>query len=423
MKKKFLICFLSLIICFNSFNFSYAYGKSSRLVSVAIAPEIIGTIATVAVASGIIISSSDDIYDISRVFYEKYSDNWEMVETLFKATVTVSANKVVSIGSDFLNLCKDAFDTFINFSTPGSSTVPFVGKYGAYDVTKLVGYVPFTILGGKSLMGYKMDLNKMVIYGPDGSVASTLRSTINPKNCGLFLGYYYGSYELGAYSQIDIPGSSFDKYYQTDVKNSYIPLSLKTEYELPNSYESYNWDNNISANLKNDKVEVNLPGNVGDLVGVRPNDVVYNPSLNPPYDLPIGGTVTLPNVNNPSLEVGDSISIPNEGVVNPPLDPPLDPPIDGVFPTFPSFGDSLDFSPLYLTGVTEKFPFSLPWDIGRILDRFDVSPKAPVFKVPIVSETIEIDFTVFEEWVFIFRFFILMAFVIGLIYISTRLKG
>ena len=86
-------------------------------------------------------------------------------------------------------------------------------------------------------------------------------------------------------------------------------------------------------------------------------------------------------------------------------------------------GDKLDFSPLYVTNIKDKFPFSLPWDFKRVIDIFDVEPIAPRFEVPLVTETIEIDFSYFEEWATIIRFFITIIFTSTLIFISTKLKG
>lgn len=91
--------------------------------------------------------------------------------------------------------------------------------------------------------------------------------------------------------------------------------------------------------------------------------------------------------------------------------------------TFPSFGDSINFEPLYATGITEKFPFSLPWDIQRIIGVFNVKAVAPKFEVPLLSEKIELDLTKFDELASIVRFFVLIGFIVCLIFISTRLMG
>ena len=186
-----------------------------------------------------------------------------------------------------------------------------------------------------------------------------------------------------------------------------------------------------------------------NLLKVPTGDIVLKPLI--PY------TPSEPNIDNDTIIIpGDlpNISIPSiesvpgheEGVdIEPPfnVEPPIEvetppgedtetppgedtetpPGEDTGFPSFPSFGDSLDFSPMYLTNVTEKFPFSLPWDIGRLIEKFDVDPVAPVFDVPIVSENITLDLTEFSELAQIVRFFVLIGFILSLIFISTRLMG
>lgn len=82
---------------------------------------------------------------------------------------------------------------------------------------------------------------------------------------------------------------------------------------------------------------------------------------------------------------------------------------------------TLDFSPLQNIGLSEKFPFSLPWDLKNSVVALTSNPEAPVFDVPIVSEVITLDFSEFESWASIIRVFTTLIFVIALIILTRRL--
>lgn len=83
--------------------------------------------------------------------------------------------------------------------------------------------------------------------------------------------------------------------------------------------------------------------------------------------------------------------------------------------------NSLDFTPLQNIGLSDKFPFSLPWDIKNSVVALSATPEAPQFEVPIVTEIINLDFSEFESWASIIRVFTTLIFVIGLIILTRRL--
>ena len=87
------------------------------------------------------------------------------------------------------------------------------------------------------------------------------------------------------------------------------------------------------------------------------------------------------------------------------------------------FSTGLDFSPITQGVFTDKFPFCLAKDVVDIISVFNVDPKAPVFKIPFVSEEFTIDFTEFELWFYIMRFFILIGFIISLIVLTRGIIG
>lgn len=418
MKRKFLILTLCFTIIFSSINYKKTYAFDGGVIS---AP-MLATILTLGVSAGFVITSDDDVQDIGRLFYEKYKNTWEQTKLAFDVCVTLGANKVVTVSGDFLKMVLDFYNDItsdvdvpsnkINFNSlgiPHFVTYDSFNHYWKYGSTSYVGDVSSNSdfkVGNVSFEYVSKDkyYRYYNIYFVDTFITKTgitmdadsFKVAIVDINNKLYLGLGYIG--LSQWNNISISSSS-------------ISSALDIPY-VPGSYSS--------DELNKDSVDVYVPGNTSDLIGRLPSDVTSNPT----YDLPVGGVVTVPSVDNPSIDVDNSISFPNVGDI-PDVDvPDVDVPgQDTIVPSFPSFGDSLDFSPMYLTNVTEKFPFSLPWDIGRLIQKFDVEPIAPIFDVPIVSETITLDLTEFSELASIVRFFVLICFILSLIFISTKLLG
>lgn len=80
----------------------------------------------------------------------------------------------------------------------------------------------------------------------------------------------------------------------------------------------------------------------------------------------------------------------------------------------------IDWSPLLKIDVTDKFPFSLPWDLKRIIEMLRAGREAPVWELPIKNEVIVIDFNNFEEIARIARSFNVIIFVVILIILTRR---
>lgn len=80
--------------------------------------------------------------------------------------------------------------------------------------------------------------------------------------------------------------------------------------------------------------------------------------------------------------------------------------------------------------VTTRFPFSIPWDLARAYEMMVEDPVVPVFELPFVIESLNIDMSMtidlamFEPLARICRWFFMALFMLGLI-LSTRslIKG
>lgn len=123
-------------------------------------------------------------------------------------------------------------------------------------------------------------------------------------------------------------------------------------------------------------VDVHTPGlqlpEIGDTIKVPPGVITGNP----------GDYIV--NVTDAQADVIGDITVADPPVVDhPPLDPPT---------------GTINWEPLKMVGTvfTNKFPFSIPWDVKRQLDVFNVSPTAPTFSIhksfSVGGQTVPIDF-------------------------------
>ncbi|HGM3821816.1 TPA: hypothetical protein ACKOIO_003965 [Clostridioides difficile] len=426
LRKKIFAIFLSCFLVISSTVNSFALAPAL----VAVAPEIVNVVATLAVASGVALTTKDDIYDVVRLVYEN-TPNWDSFVDTFKRDVSISADNVVRVGNDFLDMCKFAFDTIFSDVPKSSTSIAGVGSLVQGSTIDLKNYVPpfeisfsnFKVVcdrGGDSGV-----INIQIPY-QDGSGFFT---------CG---GYYTNLTLLDKYRITSIKTQGYKTILNIEFymlpsqwvpsgsvyRGEYVaekPLS-GVAYDLPYVPGSYDWDKVAGKVVSGeDGLDVYVPGNSGDLVGV-PGEDVFVGENNPPYDLPSVGTVTVPKVENPSLDIGDNIVIPGDSVVDPPIDPPVDPPID---PPVDIPVVDINFKPLVdaMSNFKEKFPFSLPWDLSRIFGIFDVTPKSPVWEITLISAKFTIDMTIFEKFFDISRFFIYLSFLVSLIFISVKLKS
>lgn len=93
-------------------------------------------------------------------------------------------------------------------------------------------------------------------------------------------------------------------------------------------------------------------------------------------------------------------------------------------------GDSeINWEPLKINAmkITNKFPFSLPWDIKKSFESLADDGQIPKFKIDLTDTVLnveyEIDLTMWDNIAKVFRGFILVGFDIGLILLTRRLMG
>jgi hypothetical protein len=100
--------------------------------------------------------------------------------------------------------------------------------------------------------------------------------------------------------------------------------------------------------------------------------------------------------------------------------------LEGEF-DLPQTGE-LDWNALSIpmVGLTDKFPFSIPFDLYNAINNLKTTPEAPTFEVPMSSDfgsagNVVLDFSAFEGVAVVIRWTVLLGFIIGLILITRKL--
>lgn len=146
----------------------------------------------------------------------------------------------------------------------------------------------------------------------------------------------------------------------------------------------------------------------------------YNPSNDPDASTDPGTNPGTDPGTDPGTNPGTDPGNNGEGGNN--NDP------DGKKPFTPGFsGDSDDPDNVQWY---ERFPFSIPWDVMRIISFFSAEKEAPVFEIPAqfdfigVKETIKIDLAQFSQCIKVIRVFIILSYVSGLVLVTRKIiKG
>lgn len=226
-----------------------------------------------------------------------------------------------------------------------------------------------------------------------------------------FYSYFEGTYSAEQYQDFVVYANKiFDFPISVDdILDITFPGSAENELILPNVQSLDIPAGSVSIPYNPEILEgegsISLVPQAKDLI-YEGEDVIIN-------DIPFDDTIPIESNSD----------IPIEG--NPPLDLTI-PPI-GVNP-----GElSLDFSPLLATGemFTNKFPFSIPWDLKNSIQSLVVQGEAPTFTLPFKNmgvlggRDVVLDFSIFEKWAIIIRWGLLIAFNVMLIFATRKLIG
>lgn len=438
MKKKIISIFLACFITVSSTVSSFANPL------LAIAPEVLGVIATTLVAGGVVINNREELSSVLKPFIEDYKINSVVPTDLFSLGVKLSKDGYLDVSKDFIDYVSSVYTKYFDNPFGVANTAKLLGYYGdipvvekanaitdynsvyrQLDLSYLTEYKWYNITDNLEFKYYKNSADNYVIQ-------ARYKFTAN------------GDYLTGDYINIgtsSVWNQVITKYSDRNyiILCHYVPglySNFKTITSIGSIYPSFVYSpspgldygldlEGVKDRTDGASVPIYVPQNLEDLYGKTSEEVLTGTGG---YALPVEGTIEFPITGDIAQDVaiGDSITIPKEETVEGEGTGEDTGTGEGTGTggiTFPSFGDSIDFSPFELSGITEKFPFSLPWDLGRLISSFDVTPKAPTFDVPIVSEKITVDLTQFDEWANIVRYFVQISLICTLIYISVRLKG
>lgn len=447
--KKIFIVFITCVLIFVSSNFnSYAdvIDDSDSVVYLSdydypidnyflpafvFTPQFVALLSSVALACGVVFVDVDDIYDfVHNLSVVLGIDRLKELNDMMSTALTITASGFISWNSAFKAKLVSLFDDYFTSSNKGElfGCVAGVPVYDSTNFLNIGVSFPVTsndfMVGDLSFMGYSSGY-KFIYYGEEMLRAKLEVSKVpdiqySPK---MFLLKYGSNVASMALSYVDPYGNGIERTWAGTMFNR-----GDVYFDAVGGVVTFpNQDTYDESNIKDG---IYLPGDVGDIVG-SPGGTVWGEGDN--VYAP-GQDIVFPGVDNPSIDVGGTTDIPlvdtevacpDCGLVGdhatdcPSLDGTVDPPSD----IFPPWGGGIDFTPVTQSSFSEKFPFSLASDVKGILEMFNVDSKAPIFKVPLVTEEVEIDLSQFTVWASIIRLFILLGFVVCLINLTRKVIG
>lgn len=303
--------------------------KEAKMVAEVISPTMLAVVSTLAVGTGVALKSSDDIYDIGRLFYDYVNTHndltWEVVKTTFESAKVF--NDTILINSGILDITRGFFDSKfknnnsdISFTYNGS--LPYfqdfesVLKYSSshYDFIGSDYY-------GKSFKSQGLDFKLKSVIDTSSVPYSSYEVYFGEEK--LFKFTMYGgssSYLKRKYTLYTYKYSNTETRIglirDGDVQNASCTRSNDDFLRIFGGVGTlpynggYNWDSNIEDKKEGTgDLPLPIPGNLGDLVGKNPSDVW---DKNYENGLVGNGDITVPDVSNPSIGLGGSTSFPVE---------------------------------------------------------------------------------------------------------------
>lgn len=189
----------------------------------------------------------------------------------------------------------------------------------------------------------------------------------------------------------------------------------------------------VTKDYDDDNLITTFPGVMGGThtgVWELPTDTQYDISTS----FPLTQESLKDKVNEIPLDGATDGTV--DGTVDGTIDGTVDGTTDGILDNIfdflkslivPESYNSIDFSPLYFS-FSDKFPFSIPFDVINLIKEFEAEKKEPVFFIDMSSFSTShargevgftLDFTTFEDLFEIARFFILISFIFFIV-IKTR---
>mgnify|MGYP000987239315 CR=1 FL=1 len=309
-------------------------------------------------------------------------------------------------------------------------------------------------VGGKNVVGWEIKYKYSVPAYLDTSDKITYKYT---SNAGVgFYGGFLSSYSFSVMNRVtgQILTIPFSTYYGTKVRENgdvlrmkrlswnwdWVAKFLESPEGLDSYYSNTYWSSVVNNGLYSQLVNIGLPISLDSLLSLSNTDWEYYGAVNfvSNYSLlaegvghiSLPGTITIPSVSdeppvgvvpvippwwqtlNPDATFDQSLPIARDAAGEIPGNPdvPIEIPGDG----------TIDFSPLLQSfdAVTTVFPFSIPWDLQRIMQSFVGVPVRPslTWQVPVINQQVVISLPDWADEVALWlRRLELIAFNFGLI--------
>lgn len=377
----------------------------------------IAAFAVISIGAGIVYKNREEIQAGLVNAYNYAKTQGKNLMDYFSTDV----NGNVSVKSEGVNLIKSSVK---NYLADPSIVSGLVGEYTvpAYNGSPGILNISFPLTSNDS------DLLILNIKGQHLSSTRTPGTTIKLDGKELLFNsnIFDGIYTDGIYIALEYSASGWKFWSSTDSFSSLKNIMSKT-------VNGQRYGNSICADLTisnktigTDSANVSVSRLLGDSLGNTDSvdaDVTFrNPALESEKDISVSIPTDLTwdkvidKTWDKTLEAESEKTIPDEGTGEGTK--------DDIFN--PTIRKQLDFSPLYLSFAT-KFPFSIPFDLARIIGDFKANKQEPIFYIDMsgfdstdsTSAGFEIDFTKFTTLFDIVRTFILVSFIVFLA-IKTR---
>ena len=405
--KKFFIMFLIFLLVIQSYMCqAMAFEVTNDYDVLRVLPYII--------ASGLVFKNADAAYSYAKYFIQNF-DQTKLNEIF--AGVRIS-NELLQAIRDFISLNVDLVTGAIK-----NSIISFINRLNPYEISSIQSLInviesaaSYSGLGYSPSYYVNLHMSDSVALGDyfkifysGTSILTIFRSspdyyTVEGKNIGDFIRVYDNVINLrirfyntsSTNKRLYIYGYSNNAYIELTTINNYLQGQLTwQDYGLAEDF--------ISGDVDNGSETVSY-----DLTGSISTDVLDEGQI-------IG---SIPSV---ITDVGQAVNLTAEKVLSANVG------ILSLLQSIFTVNGSIDFSPIKtaVMNITEKFPFSLPWDFKRALLSFSSSAssgKIPIsFSSPATGNvSFNIDLSIFDPVLNVVKKFEAFLYAVGLIYVTNK---
>lgn len=408
---------ISFLLCFVLLFFAFAGPFRQQAQAVAIVDDIIvAIILAVAAASGIAIQSNgfstvgDFILDKLAEFGQTIGKTWSDIQDAFSARNWLVLQGALSIGSalsdlvtGFIDWLRIEFDFADDTDTPIIEPVPAGAYLGPYALISL----PFTFVTDFSLERYQSYSSSETVF------LIALRPTAT-SSIGLYL--------------VSPVASSCNVY--NSITNLVYPFSLSSVSSTGIYYNSQMTLGNTPDMFARNGV----PWYEGTLQNVvNSYTITSQPGVSDYVNAGVG-TMDIPLVDDPTSDDGLTLTFPGSQVLT--IDDIIaiiEAAVTSVYPTIEveetpanELPEEMDYPTV---GLTDVFPFCIPFDLYAFFSVLAADPVAPHFEIPfqiegLVDYTFVIDLSGFDTVAQILRTMELLLFCVGLVLITrNQIRG